>query len=490
MKWNYKQFGLFLLILFFALLIRVLFIRSVVDRDWPFSVFYYGDSHHYHLYAMALIEGELYDQGIPFHPPFYAWFLSAIYKILGPPVNSGYPYKFWMAVINSITVAFTWLWWRKTIGELSALIGAALLCFHFGWLLFSATFANEVLYCLFLSATAGLLWLRATTFSWRDATALGVLTGVAALTRGEHSSLWPFFLLYLWIQRDRTVSMNNHFARWGLAVAISLLVLIPTTIRNWKVLGAHNQRTAHLEPLSTFVTVTSYGPVNFALANSDSADGGFTPELISKLDGGGGINMENAGHRKLYIHGYSIGIAWIKENPGRACQLFLRKFNRWLDGLRIGFGVSNFPGGLSGNRPPVDLFIPDPQRIKWPRALIVAIGIFFSLKKEYRAFSICTLILLHRLILTELFFGYARGLVVMLPVIIPLALLPLIVASSKWPVVKKVAGVVTIVAVILFTLQALEIATGPPRNFQASGSSDNRGKIIQDDWVKIWPATN
>jgi hypothetical protein len=48
-------------------MIRVLFIRSVVDRDWPFSVFYYGDSHHNHLYAMALIEGKLYDQGIPFH---------------------------------------------------------------------------------------------------------------------------------------------------------------------------------------------------------------------------------------------------------------------------------------------------------------------------------------------------------------------------------------------------------------------------------------
>jgi len=488
MKRHYKQFGWFLLILLFALLIRILFIRSVIDRDWPFSVFYYGDSNHYHLYAMALLHGELYDQGIPFHPPFYAWFLSAIYKILGPPVSSGYPYKFWMAVISSITVAFTWLWWRKAIGEFWSWIGAALLCFHFGWLLFSATFANEVLYCLFLSATAGLLWLRGKTFSWRDAAVLGVLTGVAALTRGEHSSLWPFFLLYLWIRRDRTVSSRNHFARWGLAVAISLVVLIPTTVRNWLVLSAHNQKTSHLEPLSRFVPVTSYGPVNFALANSDSADGGFTPDLITQLDGDGGINMENAGHRKLYIHGYSIGIAWIKQNPDKAFQLFLRKFNRWLDGFRIGFGVSNFPGGLAGNRPPVDLFVPNNTFAKWPGVLLLAIGIFFSMKKEHRAYSICSLILLHRLILTELFFGYARGLVVMLPVIIPLMLLPLIIASSKWPVVKKAVGTVTIVAVILFTLQALEIVSGPPRNFQASGSSDNRGKIIQDDWVKIWPA--
>jgi hypothetical protein len=488
MKGHYKQFALFLLILLFALLIRLLFIRSVVDHDWPFSVFYYGDSQHYHLYAMALLNGELYDQGIPFHPPFYAWFLAGLYKILGPPVNSGYPYKFWMAVIGSISVAFTWWWWRKAIGEFWSWIGAALLCFHFGWLLFSATFANEVLYCLFLSATAGMLWLRAKTFSWRDTAILGILSGVATLTRGEHSSLWPFLLFYLWIRRDRTLSFKSHFARWTLAVMISVIVLIPTTVRNWRVLGAYNEKTSHLEPLSRFVPVTSYGPVNFALANSDSADGGFTPDLISQLGGGGGIDMENAGHRKLYIHGYSIGTAWITQKPGKAAQLFLRKLDRWLDGFRLGLGVSNFPGGLSGNRPPVDLFVPDSTFAKWPRVLLLAVGIFFSLKKEYRAYSICSLMLLHRLILTELFFGYARGLVVMLPVIIPLALLPLIVAAGKWPAIKKIVGTVTIVAVIVFTLQALELGSGPPRNFQASGSSDNRGKIIQDDWVKIWPA--
>ena len=45
-----------------AALVRVLFLAGTVDRDLPFSIFYYGDSRIYREFALALIRGDVFDQ--------------------------------------------------------------------------------------------------------------------------------------------------------------------------------------------------------------------------------------------------------------------------------------------------------------------------------------------------------------------------------------------------------------------------------------------
>ncbi|HEV2845411.1 MAG TPA: hypothetical protein VG477_11240, partial [Thermoanaerobaculia bacterium] len=62
-----------------AWLHRLAFLRSNRDWSWPYTIFYEGDSEVFFDYARALLNGRLYDNGIPFHPPGFAWVLAVIH---------------------------------------------------------------------------------------------------------------------------------------------------------------------------------------------------------------------------------------------------------------------------------------------------------------------------------------------------------------------------------------------------------------------------
>jgi hypothetical protein len=115
--------------------------------------------------------------------------------------------------------------------------------------------------------------------------------------------------------------------------------------------------------------------VNFALANNESAGGGFSPDLINRFTGGAAIDLNLEANRYYFIHGYAKGLAWMRSHPGDALRLLARKLNRWLDGLSNGFGVANLPGGLTGSRAPVDLFVPDRGILKWPLLALLVAGV-------------------------------------------------------------------------------------------------------------------
>lgn len=472
----------FLVVFAAAFFIRLLFLESTIDRDWPFSIFFYGDTGHYQDYALALVRGKLYDNGLPFHPPLYAWLLAGIYRVLGIPAGPALPYKLFMAAFNALTVAVCWLWWKSALGRPWHWIGTGLLTLHFGWLVFSASFNNEVPYMLLLSATMALLWLGRTHFGMRGAFALGILMGLGSLARAEHLLLWPFVLLYLGGGKLRRVLVS---------AVLSLLVILPWSVHNYRAVSAYNATNPARGPISPLVLVTAYGPVSFALANNGSADGGFRPDLINQLagGGGGGIDLANDEHRALFLHGYSNGLHWMASSPAAAGRLIIRKTDRWLDGLRLGWGISDLPGGLNGIRQPVDLFVPDRgSLLKWLQVVLLAAGFALSLvMKQYRPFTICSWVVLHRLLITCAFFGYARGMVMILPATVPLMLLPLIhilTRAEKW---RRPLAWTAAACAALLCLQALYGASHP-RDFMAHGSADaNTGKLLQDAVVEIWP---
>ena len=469
------------------------FLVSNLDATWPFSIFYYGDTPHYHRYALSILHGRSYDHGIPYHPPAYAWFLAGVYKILGPPVRSGVPYKISTAGLVCIAAVLAWIWWFRVLGFHWAVLGIVLFAAHFGVLVFGASLNNEALYLVWLTLTLGWAWIGGPDFRWFTALGLGVLMAGGTLTRAEHAGLWPLVLFYLWMVRDRRLPSKTWALRAAAGTALFLLLLLPWEAAKHRDITAYNRTTPALEPLPAWVPVTSYGPLNFALANNDSADGGFRPDLITRLGGRGRIDLGDPAQRRIYIHGYALGLRWLWDHPGKATRLMLAKVNRWLDGFRLGWGLSNWPGGLDGVRRPVDLFIPKRTGLKWILTLLLLAGAFLSCLLPYRPFLICSLALLHRFGITLLFFGYARGLVVMLPAAIPLLLLP----GYAWArTVKKTGAAKTVLALavtiaLAAAIQAGLIAARPPRNYMASGSIDPATrKIIQDAEVRIWPKTD
>ncbi len=478
--------GTFLL----SLVLRLLYLQSSPDRTWPFSIFFYGDTRFFHTYALDQARGTSGPASLPYHPPLFPAFLGLLYQLLGEPRGSAFPYKLSLALLHSATVAFTWWWWRRVLGTGWSLLAAGLFSTSFGWLILSTTYSNEVLYALFLSATCWLVLQSRAGLAWGAAVLLGAVMGLGALTRAEHLYLWPFLLAYVLFHRDDEVPWKPQLPRWAVAVAVSLLVLVPWSVRNARVLQEINARTPELEPLPELTLVTVYGPINFAMANNAGATGGFTPDLINQLGMEGNLDVANPAQRHLLLHGYAEGLRWMAEHPADAARLLVSKLERWLDGLSLGFGASNWPAGLRGARPPVDLFVPERSWLKWPLTALLLIGAALSLRAPHRAFSLFTLVLLHRALITLAFFGYARGMLAVFPALLPLLLLPLQVLASRRPSLASRLPVWAAAALLLFWIEAGVLAVGQPRNFMASGSTDRAsGKLIQDDWVQIWPKT-
>jgi hypothetical protein len=136
----------------------------------------------------------------------------------------------------------------------------------------------------------------------------------------------------------------------------------------------------------------------------------------------------------------------------------------------------------------VDVFVPEHTWLQWPLSLLLLLGVALSLRKPHRAFLLFTGVLLHRALITLAFFGYARGMLVIFPALLPLLLLPLKAwADSRPPLASRLPGLASC-ALLLLWLQAGVLALQGPRNFMASGSTDRlSGKLIQDDEVRLWP---
>jgi hypothetical protein len=96
-----------------SLLLRLLYLLGSPDRDWPFSIFFYGDTRFFHSYALDWVRDRPAQATLPYHPPLFPALLGLLYQLLGEPQGSAFPYKLSLAVLNSATVAFTGWWWRR-----------------------------------------------------------------------------------------------------------------------------------------------------------------------------------------------------------------------------------------------------------------------------------------------------------------------------------------------------------------------------------------
>ena len=144
--------GVALLALFgLGALVRLLFLLGTSDRTRPYSIFYYGDSRLYREFALALIRGEAFDQGIPFHPPLLAYVLSGIIRIVGE--NPG-AMRAVLAIPSALSVPLTYLLGLRIWDRRVALVGALLAAFSFGLCVTSVSPNTEALYVPLLLAQA------------------------------------------------------------------------------------------------------------------------------------------------------------------------------------------------------------------------------------------------------------------------------------------------------------------------------------------------
>jgi len=476
-----------------AALVRVLFLAGTVDRDLPFSIFYYGDSRIYREFALALIRGEVFDQGIPFHPPAFAYLLSWIVGWVGerPTVVRAI-----LAIAGATVAPLTYLLgrtlWSRSVGVVAALLAT----FSFGLCVVSVSANTETIYIPLLVAQALLLVLLGDALARqrrRNAailvTASGIVLGLGALTRAEHLGLMLILPVALALGWPTIPRRRVGICAAGI-VGIGLLVIAPWTIRNHFALTRVNAATpGPAEPLPTWVAVSSGGPLVFALANNARADGTFRPEAIVPRMGQGRFDLQDRDQVDLYVHGYRRGWTFLFDDPSAAVSLLVRKIALASDAHALGFGLSNWPGGLVGTRRPVDVFTPDLDLFKPVCWILLAAGIWVS-RPTLRRGAILWLCGLYGVAVTLAAFGYARLFLQTVPFVFLFQAAAVVALASRLrtPAARRAFALFGAALAVALTVE-LAVAAARPRNFRASGSvNPETGKIAQDAAVDLEPA--
>lgn len=482
--------GLFVL----AATTRLLFLSGTVDRALPFSIFYYGDSRLYREFALAILRGAPFDGGIPFHPPAFAYVLAVVIAGVG---ERPFALRLVLALLGASVVPFVYLLGRALWGRAVGVTASLLASFSFGLLVAAVSANTETIYIplltlqLLLVVRLGDSLVDAGRVTRRVAfvaAANGGVLGVASLTRAEHLALAVLLGVALLLGWGWSAGRARIAGVWGIALAVAALVLAPWTIHNYRELSRFNEAHAGLEPLPTFVLVSSYGPLNFALANHEGADGTFQPGSLAGSMGAGRLELADPKQGAIYREGYRLGFQFIRDQPRAAARLALWKLQLATDALALGFGISNLPGGTAGMRRPVDLFVPRSKIWKIPALLLALLGLYVS-RAHWRRLSVLWLAVLNAALVSVAFFGYARFFVHATPVLLLFvgAALVALAARLPRPLRRGLAWLGAALAVAL--LLELAVAAAHPRNFRASGSVDPAtGKIVQDAAVEIEPA--
>lgn len=477
---------------------RLVFLRSNRDFTWPYTFFYEGDSEVFYSYARALLSGQLYDAGIPFHPPGFAWFLAGVHTLVGAgEAGARVPHvavKSIMALLGSAAIGLLYLLVRPYLGRTVALVASLLGVYHFGLYVLSVAPVTESFY-LVLLLLALLVWTRRFEHplavppeerrpggpAW--ALLLGALLGALALTRAEAA-----LLAVLLIGTGLLGRRREDLRLWALTVLGCVLVITPWTVRNAVRLAAVNEEylageNPMAEPLPTFVPLTLYGPINLALANNPEADGSFSRSWMSSQAQNPGLDLRDPQHLEFILHGDRMAWEFARNDPGGFARLVVRKWTLVSEALTLGWTQWNWPGGLTGRRRPVDVFVPDSKAAYWitvPLALL-GLGLCLARPGHSRRWALLVLLLTASLLVaTGLFFGYVRLGLLFLPFWLTFLAAALVwlgglarhrrfalPAPADPP--RRLWGSVAAVAVVLLILEIWGI--GLHRNFKATGTN-------------------
>jgi len=223
-----------LLVGFAALVVRVLVILLVDPR-----VPEVGDASAYHLLANNLADGrgyirpfdlEKFGRVVPTaeYPPMFPFVVSLFARLGARSVEAQ---RLGLAVIGSGTVVLIAYVGRRVAGTAVGVVAGLLAAVYPMLFLPEATLMSESLFAFFVAAALLLAYAAADRPGVGRFVALGVVLGLATLTRAEAIVLAAFLVIPLaWRIRDATV-----WRRIGLGVlvfAVAAIIVTPWSVRN------------------------------------------------------------------------------------------------------------------------------------------------------------------------------------------------------------------------------------------------------------------
>ena len=282
-------------ILFFSLAVRVLFVLFVPAEPW-------SDGGWYHAAAQNLVRRGEYGPGhlSAFYPPGYPAFLAVIYTVAGESQLAG---KLVDAILGTLVCWLTWLTGKRAFGSRTGLVGAFLMAawpnqiFHVN-LLMSEILSTAMLMAiivLVMDTTEG----REMKTAW---IAVGLLCAWASLTRPVMLILLPAITLYR-LQKCRTVYPV------ALVVLFVIIVVSGWTLRNYHAFGK-------------FVPIATNSGINFWIGNNKYATGTDNYSRDIPADDRELIAIKGADELDKSRLGWRFGIEYIRNNPLAVLKLF------------------------------------------------------------------------------------------------------------------------------------------------------------------------
>jgi hypothetical protein len=217
-----------------ALVVRVVFV-VVVDPKLPDP----GDAIAYHLLANNLADGHGYIRPFDFrilhvarptaeYPPLFPALL-AVPSFLG--ATSVDAQRLFLCFVGTGTVVLVGFLGRRVGGALVGVIAAAIAAVYPMLFLSEAVLMAESVYVLLVTAALLLAYRAAEAPNPLHFAALGLVIGLAALTRAEGLFFAVVLVIPLAISL-RSLATKRRVVLAAVAIGISVLVVVPWTIRN------------------------------------------------------------------------------------------------------------------------------------------------------------------------------------------------------------------------------------------------------------------
>ncbi|HUJ11616.1 MAG TPA: glycosyltransferase family 39 protein [Verrucomicrobiae bacterium] len=332
------------------------------------------------------------------YPPGYPIFLALIYALVG---RSWLVVRFLQAAIGAETCVLTYRLGTKLFTEREGIVAGFLLAIYPGHLFMSWRIMAETLYMLLLVLSVLLALEIAENPRPMQSLLLGVTVGCAQLVKSNLYIFPP--MLVVWFIFAVHGRWKRRLQCLALLISGLVLVMMLTPITN---LVSPGRQTA---PLPGNAGRT------FWTANNPLADGYFIhaedrPEGKAFIERNGlSERFETASYFEKDRLYRTLGLLWIRENPGKYMVLCLKKLNN-------AFGLF----------PRAKVFAQDSRArlvylLSYGLIAPFALGGLFTSRRRWRTCSLLYVVLLSYVLMVLLFYGTPRFTVVVIPFLLVFA---------------------------------------------------------------------
>lgn len=286
-----------------AFVLRLIFVLAVTRATFATS-----DPLQYHTIASNIADGNGYTgpDGIATAqwPPAWPVALSFVYRIFGPDPQAG---EIFNVILGAATVPLLYLTALRALGRREAIFCGVFLALMPGQIFITDVLLSETFFTLLLVGFLALLVLAPRDKLW-TLIALGLVAGIATLTRGEGAALVVVAIVVWW----REIPWRVLLRRLAIVVAGMAVLIVPWTIRN-------------AAELHAFVPLGDNGGSTFWSGHNPRADGG--PTYPSAADIAPIQKFKNP-QREVELSALlqRKGLDWAIAHPLRELQLIPEKF--------------------------------------------------------------------------------------------------------------------------------------------------------------------